>query len=764
MAEHDQQDQSFTGNPPATITKRDRAKFLTQEVKQSVKELLHHDGEQQTTTNDELFEDAAFDPQRVLEPEQAPKASFRHRLSIGAKSVVGAVKNPKAASRNNYTRHAAAKIANHPHDLGTAYDDELLDAHDALSRATEQPDVSSQANIVGDASATKVQEIDDAQSRLQRAEQQREDLKSGWILGRHVLRAKVVRPMVSKPDRAQFLVESDQPGRPPHLQWPRYLGHLVLWYTNPYTAHRIDDFEEPPFDLRELALTVERIAAISTPWQSYFTKVRDVYRWEDPRRTTQIMLGYWVLWYFQQIASFGIGFIIYITIRNKLYPSAVEAVRDRVQRSRDQSQKVRAWGELIQKHGQNDWIEPMLDEMGPLLQMQMGDLTLFLERLQNFYRWERPQQTWLTLALFLCGLLFSLLASMEIFIRVVGFGAGCYFFYSFPIATNYPKYRHIVSPLCWMFWGIPDTAELAISQLQEKTIERDETRLASLQNEGQAVDFSHNASAPNGALSPPLPNGAGLNGHATPPQAFAHPTPTIQQIRASDIITFKTILLPAHTPAHLTLTRTHIILQPTNQSPLSHPYTSLLEIRKVEINTDSNQNSSSADTNSFSRSTHIATWLEKSANVQLLPDGLGFVFLKDDTESSDHLGNLQDQQVTDKTREHAINKHEPAPEESHGPDRGPLPNILSLPHNTPESGPQQNSPNPATNTTAPSKTEITLILNKTDRDKIFTVILGWSGLDWQPLYSMNRQNRLGRRRTKGEGNRNLDDAIKKGLS
>ena len=41
-------------------------------------------------------------------------------------------------------------------------------------------------------------------------------------------------------------------------------------------------------------------------------------------------------------------------------------------------------GELIDKHGRDNWIEPFLDEVGPYLQLQLGDLANILEVFSKF--------------------------------------------------------------------------------------------------------------------------------------------------------------------------------------------------------------------------------------------------------------------------------------------------------------------------------------------------------------------------------------------
>jgi hypothetical protein len=130
--------------------------------------------------------------------------------------------------------------------------------------------------------------------------------------------------------------------------------------------------------------------------------------------------------------------------------------------------RVQAWGELIQRHGKHDWLEPFLDEIGPVIQMQLGDLADFLEVLVNFHRHERPRLTLATLFFFVCCLLTTLLADMDCCVKLVWFVFGGGFFFTYPIATRLPQYRLVVSVFRWVFWEIPTHAELAILRLQER--------------------------------------------------------------------------------------------------------------------------------------------------------------------------------------------------------------------------------------------------------------------------------------------------------
>ena len=53
--------------------------------------------------------------------------------------------------------------------------------------------------------------------------------------------------------------------------------------------------------------------------------------------------------------------------------------------------------------------------------------------------------------MFLVGLLTDMAFCMSILWLIVGVA----FFLCWPIASRYPKYRYLVSPIKWLLWDIP---------------------------------------------------------------------------------------------------------------------------------------------------------------------------------------------------------------------------------------------------------------------------------------------------------------------
>ena len=118
----------------------------------------------------------------------------------------------------------------------------------------------------------------------------------------------------------------------------------------------------------------------------------------------------------------------------------------------------------------------MLDELGPYAQVQLSDLADFLETLVNFYEWKTPRKSLATLGFLLSCLFVTILTDMTFCMRIVGFVAGGTFFLCWPVASLYPKYRHIVSPFKWVFWDIPTHAEWSFQFLQREALSAKEAR------------------------------------------------------------------------------------------------------------------------------------------------------------------------------------------------------------------------------------------------------------------------------------------------
>jgi hypothetical protein len=465
-------DDEMAPSTTSSASKRSRLRSLAKRTKQKTKTILNLD---KTPDSDpgsdvedgDIFADPAFNPTIVLNGDPA-------RLSLSAasnskdklKAAGDVIAHPRRSVRNKVTRTAAGKISTVQRPfLSGNHDRDLLAAHDELNEA-----LSSQSSARGGETSGWESDEYQARQKVEKVEEARESAKIAWAIGRHVQRVRVMEKISQRPLKQQF-IENDPSGQE-NFRWDVWIAKLTLYYTQGFTAQYIDDFEEPVFDIEDFARIVERISMSSAPWQAWLIDVRLVYLWEDAQRTGKWMILFWTLWYTEHLVGFLYAYIIYTVLRNRLYPDTVEAVRQAYTRSVDQALKAQAWGELVEKHGHEDWIEPLLDDMGPMIQLQLADAADYLEVLTNFYKWAWPRKTAASLFFFSVCLLISLVADMAFCVKIVWFIVGSSFFLTYPIATRFPQYRRLLSAWRWFVWDIPTDAEWSIRKLQEKALVR----------------------------------------------------------------------------------------------------------------------------------------------------------------------------------------------------------------------------------------------------------------------------------------------------
>lgn len=68
-----------------------------------------------------------------------------------------------------------------------------------------------------------------------------------------------------------------------------------------------------------------------------------------------------------------------MVLKNRYFPRSVEQLRESVERSFDGKGTPFEFGELIDKHGRAHWLEPLIEDVGPFLQLQLSDAANMLE-------------------------------------------------------------------------------------------------------------------------------------------------------------------------------------------------------------------------------------------------------------------------------------------------------------------------------------------------------------------------------------------------
>lgn len=452
----------------ASPSKFSKLRSLKNRAKVKARDVLHHDVDATSDDGDvkeSIRQDPAFNPDILLERQEKEEADSPNMLLGVVKSVGSTVAHPKKAIKSKVTRTTAGKLSdvNRPF-LSRDADIEFLQAHEELEKtdsARTSRHVSSDNDSIDSGYGHR-------KDRIERMKAHRESLKIAWTTSRHVFRVRVTpKRQWPYPGRSAYM-EKDEKGKQTKFDWLSWIGQSVVWYTQDFSAQYIEPSNSLPFDADTLRHHAERIAVASAPWQSWLMNVRSVYRWEEPHVTGKWFALFLFLWYTNHVVNFLYAYIIYAVLRNRYYPTSVKSLEAAQRRAQDNNGKASKIGELIDKHGNEDWLEPLAKELGPYVQLQLNDIANLLEVLHHFYGWAAPRTTGATLVFFFACLLISFFADMAFCMKIFWFVSGGTFFLCWPVASLYPRYRMLVSPIKWVFWGVPTNAEWSFMYLRRE--------------------------------------------------------------------------------------------------------------------------------------------------------------------------------------------------------------------------------------------------------------------------------------------------------
>lgn len=249
----------------------------------------------------------------------------------------------------------------------------------------------------------------------------------------------------------------------------------------------------------------------------------------------------------------------------------LKGIRLEIERTVNRGATAYKIGELMDEKGQKDWVGPLLEELGPFIQLQLADFANILEVCYNYSHFRSPAQSAKTLTIVAVCFLFSATASLELSMKAVVTGIGFIFFVCWPISSLYPGYRLLVSPVKWLFWNIPTHSESAFQYLQDRAAAAREELLAARTDKTHHAHPSFEVAESDLALSDKHPS--------TTPKLLPDPD--------HDVISFH--CTSQHIPGHLILsisTLRFVALPGIKALPhhsFHKPYTSIVEMSKLDV-------------------------------------------------------------------------------------------------------------------------------------------------------------------------------------
>ncbi|KAI4180440.1 MAG: hypothetical protein LQ348_005199 [Seirophora lacunosa] len=291
---------------------------------------------------------------------------------------------------------------------------------------------------------------------LESLKKERQDAYVRWTFDRHVLKANEKKGIAD-------------------MRWLDYGHNLLRYYVEHYGDQYIDRNPNLPEPSEEAFNTsMERLVMISTPYQMLVMRFRHIYRWENRTETALYLGAYAFFWAINYLAGAFILALIAVVLQRRLYPPTAEDIREDIIRSEDAERTALNLTQLIEQHGAHGWVEALRQDLGPWFLLQLEDIANVLEIWRNFYEWRDPKRTMISLILLVQVWLATTFIPLSMFIKLAQLSAGILFFGLFPIASRYPQYRLLASPMKWLFWKVPTDAEWAIARLQVEAAHRKE--------------------------------------------------------------------------------------------------------------------------------------------------------------------------------------------------------------------------------------------------------------------------------------------------
>ncbi|KAF2033071.1 hypothetical protein EK21DRAFT_59218, partial [Setomelanomma holmii] len=377
---------------------------------------------------------------RLMEKIPAPD---KHTLKDFAHNPVDTVKS-KVSNQGN--QQIAANIA--AKEISHGQEVDLVNAHDKIGCATTESE--------------RLLAIQDVSHLLK----ERQSTYARWSLDRHVMKVRQLpRETMVQKTPADFQRKNIRGEL--FMDYKAYWQHQLVYFAHMYGGQYIGFGSDPPTPSKETIMpNIERLIVATSPFQELIMTTRRVYRWESPPETIKYLLIYVVLWYFNLIIPGVMSAVLYLVVERRVHGNTLEDLRSDIKHREDQQQAALSLNEFIEKRGDDKWADEIVEVVGPWLMVQLADMANFFESVRNFYEWRKPTRTAATLGAFACVILVIPFIPLWLLVKSIGLSFGFTFFALFPLATNFPEYRLLVSPTKRLFWNIPTHAEWAIKYIQ----------------------------------------------------------------------------------------------------------------------------------------------------------------------------------------------------------------------------------------------------------------------------------------------------------
>ncbi|KAF1956333.1 hypothetical protein CC80DRAFT_446178 [Byssothecium circinans] len=441
-----------------------------------IKKTLHIGKSTETSIDEDLDRDGSALANPVTE---ASSSRLHEKLPVPEKATVkDFMHHPIDTTKDKVSNHGNEEIAANiaAREISHGQDVDLLNAHEEIQTAETD------------------EKRERAEENFEELLKERQNMFVRWTMDRHVTKVRVL-------PKAAFVRKGKEEftGKDGSVDWRGYGEHLVKYVAHQYGGQYVGyGMDHPRPSKKTIMPNIERLIVASAPFQEFIMTTRRVYRWESPRETLKYLSIYAVLWYFGLLFPGMISALTVLVIQRKFHQPTMHDLRQDIERTENQQETALTLTEFIEKEGEEEWADKIMQEVGPWLMIQLADLANFFEVTRNFYEWRVPTRTAATLSILILVILTTAFAPAELLIRCSTLGMGIVFFGFFPFAVNFPEYRLLASIPKRVFWNIPTHAEWSIKAIQAegtryKKMHPPTPRLSSTEHHAvaNAVDYGH---------------------------------------------------------------------------------------------------------------------------------------------------------------------------------------------------------------------------------------------------------------------------------
>ncbi|KAF2420342.1 hypothetical protein EJ08DRAFT_653832 [Tothia fuscella] len=436
-----------------------RVHELKEHAKAKAKDILHIDNtddqlqKEPVSAVSEIANNPVFNPSDVLSDKPDNAAEKIGKVPGKVHSISHKLLHPASAGKEKASHQLG--ITEKPY-LENDASEELLDAykqHEA-AEATQKAEHATQSDLV-----------DGWNAQIEAIQDDHEKRRVAWTSGRFIHRARVIR---SEQNRFPVLSLYHQTGKPRGYQWSKWFQDVLLYFHQTGARSQRDHQDEtyPEWDQDLFIQHVERVLMASTNLQRFLLRLHEVWSWKDSQETAMWFVIWMTMWYFGCVLIFAYGYGGYVVFAHRRKVNRQALLQASYDRATDPDTKALTFGEMIERHGQDSWIEPMIEAVGPQLQVLTRRTADALEKLTSLYEWKNPQATGIALTVFAIVVVFPAIAGNDFAIRLWTFLAIVTFFGDHPTAVRFPNFRKMLSPIRWIFGVVPTENETAFEYLR----------------------------------------------------------------------------------------------------------------------------------------------------------------------------------------------------------------------------------------------------------------------------------------------------------